>query len=453
MGDVMPEGGAGHPGDAEAVRPRPRRWYATLYIQVLIGIACGILLGHFAPATARSCKWLGDIFIDLIKMTIAPIIFCTLVHGIAGMGNMRKTGRTGLHALIYFEVVSTAALAIGVLAAEIIRPGAGFGVDVSTLDASAVSKYVRAASQESIVSHIMAIVPTSFLSPLVGGDLLQVLLVSILSGLAIVSLGEKAAPARAAIEIMGGIMTWIIGVIVKLAPLGAFGAIAFTVGQYGVGKLGSLAWLIGTFYATSLIFVLVVLGGIARLVGFSIFRYLSFIKDEVLIVFGSSSSETVLPRMMSKMEALGASRSVVGLVIPTGYSFNLDGTNIYMTLTTLFLAQVVGAHLSLEQYAMILGLTMLTSKGAAGVSGAGFVTLAATLSALPNSPIPVAALTIVLGIDKFMSECRSVTNVIGNGVATLAVAAWHGELDRDKMREALAGREAATLAPAETLAS
>jgi aerobic C4-dicarboxylate transport protein len=417
----------------------PRQpWYKVLYIQVLIAIVLGGLLGYVAPETAKSVKWLGDAFIALIKMMIAPIIFCTIVHGISAMGDLKKVGRVGLKALVYFEVVSTLALFIGVVVGEVVRPGSGFGADPKTLDPTAVASYASAAAKESTIAHILAIIPKSFFDALAGGDLLQTLLISILTGVIVAGFGEKATQIGHVIEVAGQIFFRIIGLIVKLAPLGAFGAMAFTIGQYGVGSIGRLAALVGTFYLASLLFVIVVLGSIARYVGFSILRFIAYIKDELLIVLGTSSSETVLPQIMVKMRGLGASESVVGLVVPTGYSFNLDGTNIYMTLTTLFLAQAVGADLSFGQYATIILVAMLTSKGASGVTGAGFITLAATLAAIPNNPVPVAAMALVLGIDKFMSECRALTNLIGNGVATIVISAWENELDREKLKTALA---------------
>ncbi|GJE09091.1 MULTISPECIES: dicarboxylate/amino acid:cation symporter [Methylobacterium] len=413
-------------------------WYKVLYIQVLIAIALGVLLGWYDPATGKSMKWLGDAFIGLIKMMIAPIIFCTIVHGIASIGDLKKVGRVGLKALVYFEVVSTVALLIGVLVGEIIKPGAGFNADPSKLDASKVASYASKAAADSTVAHILAIIPKSFLDPFATGDLLQVLLISILTGVVVTNLGDRAASVNRAIDTAGQIFFRIIGIIVKLAPVGAFGAMAFTIGEYGIQKVYDLAWLVGTFYITAILFVLVVLGTIARVAGFSILRFLAYIKDELLIVVGTSSSETVLPQLMTKMRRLGASDSVVGLVVPTGYSFNLDGTNIYMTLATLFLAQAVGVDLSISQYATIILVAMLTSKGASGVTGAGFITLAATLSAIPNSPVPVAAMTLVLGIDKFMSECRALTNLVGNGVACVVVSRWEGELDVTKLNEVMA---------------
>lgn len=418
-------------------------WYRVLYIQVLIAILLGVLVGYLFPAKQYPdmIKWmkaLGDIFISLIKMMIAPIIFCTIVHGISSMGDLKKVGRVGLKALIYFEVVSTLALLVGVVVGEIFQPGAGFGADPKTLDPNAVKTFTDAAAKDSTIAHILALVPKSYFDAFAGGDLLQVLLVSILTGVVITQLGAVGEKVGHVVETMGQIFFKIIGLVVKVAPIGAFGAMAFTIGTYGLGSLGKLAALVGTFYLTSVLFVVVVLGAIAWFSGFSILRFIAYIKDELLIVLGTSSSETVLPQMMQKMEGLGASKPVVGLVIPTGYSFNLDGTNIYMTLATLFLAQAVGADLSVGQYVTIIAVAMLTSKGASGVTGAGFITLAATLAAIPNSPVPVAAMALILGIDKFMSECRALTNLVGNGVATVVISNWEGELDREKLKIAMA---------------
>ena len=413
-----------------------RPWYSILYVQVLIAIAIGIALGHFFPKTGVAMKPLGDGFIQLIKMMIAPVIFCTVVHGIASMSDLTKIGRVGLKTLLYFEVVSTVALAIGLLVGEIVHPGAGFNIDPASLDPKAVAGYVSRAKEEGIIAHLMAIIPNSFFGALANGDLLQVLLVSILTGFAISRLGELGKRIAGVIDAAAKVFFRIIGFIVRVAPLGAFGAMAFTIGAYGVGALWNLAELILTFYATSALFVLVVLGAIARFSGFSILRFIAYIKDELLIVLGTSSSETVLPHMIQKMERLGASRAVVGLVIPTGYSFNLDGTNIYMTLATLFLAQATNTPLTIGQELTILAIAMLTSKGASGVTGAGFVTLAATLTIIPD--IPIQSLAILVGIDKFMSECRALTNLIGNGVATVVISIWEGELDRHKLHDALA---------------
>ncbi|WP_204165300.1 dicarboxylate/amino acid:cation symporter [Methylobacterium radiodurans] len=425
-----------HTGTAGAAPREP--WYKVLYIQVLIAIVLGVAIGYLYPEFGKSLKWLGDAFVALIKMMIAPIIFCTIVHGIASIGDLKKVGRVGLKALIYFEVVSTLALLIGIVVGEVIQPGAGFHADPSKLDASKVAGYAQKAAADSTIAHIMALIPKSFFDAFATGDLLQVLLISILTGVVVTGMGQKAEGIAHAIDTAGQIFFRIIGLIVKLAPIGAFGAMAFTIGEYGIQKVVDLAWLVGTFYVTSALFVIVVLGGIARFAGFSIFKFLAYIKDELLIVLGTSSSETVLPHIMTKMRRLGASDSVVGLVVPTGYSFNLDGTNIYMTLATLFLAQAVGADLSVGQYATIILVAMLTSKGASGVTGAGFITLAATLAAIPNNPVPVAAMTLVLGIDKFMSECRAITNLIGNGVACVVVSRWEGELDVKKLNEVMA---------------
>jgi aerobic C4-dicarboxylate transport protein len=413
-----------------------RPWYKVLYIQVLIAIVIGILIGHFYPNTGKAFKPLGDAFISLIKMMIAPIIFCTVVHGISSMGDLKKVGRVGLKTLFYFECVSTLALLIGLLVGEIVQPGHGFNIDPASIDPKSVATYVTRAKDEGIVNHLMAIIPDTFIGAFAKGDLLQILLVSILTGFAISQLGELGARVANAIDMMAKVFFRIIAMIVRVAPIGAFGAMAFTVGAYGLGSLWNLAALVATFYLTSLIFIFLVLGTIAKLAGFSILRFLGFIKDELLIVLGTSSSETVLPQMMIKMERLGASRSVVGLVVPTGYSFNLDGTNIYMTLATLFLAQATNTPLTLGQEMGILVIAMITSKGASGVTGAGFVTLAATLAIVPD--IPIQSLALLLGIDKFMSECRALTNLIGNGVATVVISRWEGEMDADKLHHIMA---------------
>jgi aerobic C4-dicarboxylate transport protein len=413
-----------------------RPWYTILYVQVLIGIAIGIAVGYFYPHAGAAMKPLGDGFIPLIKMMIAPVIFCTVVHGIASMSDLKKVGRVGLKTLVYFEAVSTVALVIGLIVGEVVQPGSGFNIDPTTLDPKAVTGYVARAKEEGIVAHLLAIIPNTFVGALANGDLLQVLLIAILTGFVVARMGAVGAGVVTVIDTAGKVFFRIIAMIVRLAPLGAFGAMAFTIGAYGIGSLVNLGELILTFYVTALLFVLLVLGLIARLAGFSILRFIAYIKDELLIVLGTSSSETVLPHMMQKMERLGASRSVVGLVIPTGYSFNLDGTNIYMTLATLFLAQATNTHLTLGQELTILGVAMLTSKGASGVTGAGFVTLAATLSIIPD--IPIQSLAILVGIDKFMSECRALTNLVGNGVATIVISRWEGELDVKKLHETMA---------------
>jgi aerobic C4-dicarboxylate transport protein len=422
------------PPKAAARAHRP--WYTVLYLQVLIAIALGIAVGHFFPDLGKALKPLGDGFIALIKMMIAPIIFCTVVHGISSMGDLTKVGRVGVKTLFYFECVSTLALAIGLIVGELVHPGAGFNIDPAAIDPKSVATYVTRAKEEDIVSHLMAIIPDTFFGALARGDLLQVLLVSILSGFAVALLGDTGKRVTDAIDVAAKVFFRIIALIVRVAPLGAFGAMAFTIGAYGLASLWNLLALIATFYLTSAIFVLLVLGAIAHLAGFSILRLIGYIKDELLIVLGTSSSETVLPQIMLKMERLGASRPVVGLVVPTGYSFNLDGTNIYMTLATLFLAQATNTHLTFGQEMGILVIAMITSKGASGVTGAGFVTLAATLAIVPD--IPIQSLAILLGIDKFMSECRALTNLIGNAVATVVISRWEGELDTDKLHEAMA---------------
>jgi aerobic C4-dicarboxylate transport protein len=421
------------PTDKPAAR---RPWYKELYIQVLIAIAVGIVLGHYFPATGVAMKPLGDAFIALIRMMIAPVIFCTVVHGIASMSDLKKVGRVGVKTLVYFEVISTLALAIGLLVGEVVRPGAGFNIDPATLDLKAISSYVTRASEDSLTSHLLAIIPDSYFWAFARGDLLQILLVSLLTGFAVSRLGAVGERITAAIELAAKAFFSIIHMIVLVAPIGAFGAMAFTIGQYGIGSLVNLGALIATFYATAAIFVLAVLGTVARLCGFSILRFIGYIKDELMIVLGTSSSETVLPQMMLKMERLGASKPVVGLVIPTGYSFNLDGTNIYMTLATLFLAQATNTPLTFGQELVILAIAMITSKGASGVTGAGFVTLAATLAIVPT--IPIQSLALLLGIDRFMSQCRALTNLIGNGVATVVISRWEGELDAKRLREAMA---------------
>jgi aerobic C4-dicarboxylate transport protein len=407
-----------------------------LWFQVLIATLAGVAVGIADPGLGAALKPLGDGFIALIRMMIAPVIFCTVVHGIGSMSDMKKVGRIGIKTLVYFELVSTLALAIGLVVANLVKPGSGFNIDPATLDPKLVSSYVTRAHEDSVVGHLLAIIPNSFFDAFAKGDLLQVLLVAILTGFAIPRLGALGERIAAVIDGAGKLFFRIIGMIVRVAPIGAFGALAFTVGASGVGALWNLVELILTFYATSILFVLLVLGTIAHFAGFSILRFIAYIKDELLIVLGTSSSETVLPHMIQKMERLGASKAVVGLVIPTGYSFNLDGTNIYMTLATLFLAQATNTPLTLGQELGILAIAMLTSKGASGVTGAGFVTLAATLAIVPD--IPIQALAILVGIDKFMSECRALTNLVGNGVATVVISRLEHELDEDELHQAMA---------------
>ncbi|MFC0268283.1 dicarboxylate/amino acid:cation symporter [Kushneria aurantia] len=412
-----------------------RPFYKVLYIQVIIAIVLGGLLGAFYPALGQQMKPLGDGFIALIKMVIGPIIFCTVVSGIAGMQNMKQMGRVGGKALLYFEVVSTFALLIGLLSGHLFRPGSGFNVDVATLDTSAISQYTTAAASHGTVDFLLGIIPHTFISAFSDGNILQVLLLAILTGAAVSALGDKGAPVIHGIELLSKVFFKIIGFITRLAPIGAFGAIAFTIGKYGLGALLPMLKLVGTFYFTAIFFVVVVLGIVAWRVGFNIFRFIGYIKEELLIVLGTSSSESALPQLMQKLERAGCSRSVVGLVVPTGYSFNLDGTNIYMTMAVLFIAQATNTDLTLTQQITLLLVAMLTSKGASGVTGAGFITLGATLAVVPS--LPVAGMVLILGVDRFMSECRALTNFIGNGVATVVVSAWERELDRSMLRDVL----------------
>lgn len=402
-----------------------------LYVQVLTAIMIGILLGHFFPEAAVTMKPLGDGFIKLIKMLIAPIIFCTVVSGIAGMQALDKVGRVGVKALLYFEVVSTLALVIGLLVVHIVQPGSGMNVDASTLNTKSLSAYTEQAKHLSLIDFLLNIIPASVIDAFAKGDILQVLLFSVLFGISLAGMRETGAEVVTFINKVAQALFGIVETIMKLAPIGAFGAMAFTIGKYGVSSLVPLVTLMGSFYLTCLLFVFGVLGVIARLTGFSIVDFIRYIKDELLIVLGTSSSESVLPRMMTKLEKLGCSKSVVGLVIPTGYSFNLDGTSIYLAMAAIFVAQATNTHLSLTQELTLLAVLLLTSKGAAGVTGSGFITLAATLSTVPT--IPVAGLALILGIDRFMSEARALTNLIGNGVATIVAAKWENELDQQQL--------------------
>jgi len=411
-------------------------FYRILYVQVIAAIFAGVLLGHFLPGDAIAMKPLGDAFIKLVRMIISPVIFCTVVTGIASMHDMRKVGRVGGKALLYFEIVSTVALAIGLLAAHVLQPGKGFNVDPSTLDASAVSGYAAQATHgEGLAGFFMHIVPDTFVGAFTQGDILPVLLIAMLFGSALAVMGEPAKPVIGLIEALSKAFFKIVHVITSLAPIGAFGAMAFTIGKYGIESLLPMMKLIGTFYLTAFLFVIFGLGMVAKACGFSIFRFLAFIKDELLIVLGTSTSEAALPQLMEKLERLGCARGIVGLVVPTGYSFNLDGTNIYMTLAVLFLAQATNTHMTVMQEVTLLAVTMLTSKGSTGVTGAGFITLAASLSVVPT--VPVTAMVLILGIDRFMSECRALTNIVGNGVATIVVASWEKELDRGMLRAQL----------------
>ncbi len=414
---------------------RSKSYYKHLYVQVLIAILLGVLLGHFFPETAITMKPLGDGFIKLIKMIIAPIIFCTVVTGIAGMQDMDKVGRVGVKTLIYFEVVSTLALIIGLIVVHVIQPGVGMNIDVNSLDTKGLTAFTEGAKSQSIVDFLLNIIPVSVVDAFAKGDILQVLLFSLLFGFSLAAMKSSGNEVVAFITKISHALFGIVETIMKLAPFGAFGAMAFTVGKYGISSLAPLASLMGSFYLACLLFIFVVLGLIAKLVGFSLIQFIIYIKDELLIVLGTSSSESVLPRIITKLERLGCSKSVVGLVIPTGYSFNLDGTSIYLSMAAIFVAQATNTSLSLVQELTILAVLLLTSKGAAGVTGSGFITLAATLSAIPT--IPVAGLALILGIDRFMSEARALTNLIGNGVATVVAAKWEKELDEEKMHQEL----------------
>jgi len=412
------------------------RPFRHLYVQVLTAVALGVLAGALWPAFGASLKPLGDGFIKLIKMAVAPVIFCTVAAGIARMRDMKAFGRLGARTLVYFDVVSTVALVIGLVIGNLVHPGKGFDVDPAHLDPSIGAGYAaKAAHGEGLAEHLLGLIPDAFIGAFAKGDLLQVLVIAVLTGFACTRLGALGEKTADVLEQIGQLFFGIIGIVVKLAPIGAFGAMAFTVGKYGLTSLLNLGALVGTFYATSAAFVLVVLGAIAAVTGFSIFKFLAYIREELLIVLGTSSSESALPQLMLKLERLGAGKATVGLVVPTGYSFNLDGTNIYMTLATLFLAQATNTPLTLSQELTLLGVAMLTSKGASGVTGAGFVTLAATLAVVPA--VPVAALALLVGVDRFMSECRALTNFIGNGVAALALSRWEGDLDRGKLRAEL----------------
>ncbi len=434
--------------------PRPP-FYKHLYVKVLAAIFIGVILGILSPSDLKTVpawqqpwvllppgwgeamKPFGDAFIKMIKMLIAPIIFCTVVHGIASMKNMRKVGSVGIKALVYFEVVTTLALAIGVIISNFFKPGAGMNVDVATLNASAVSSFVAKAKEHGAIDYFLNIIPNTVVGAFSEGEILQVLFLAILFGFALFALGDRGKPLVALIDITAHAFFGIVTIIMKVAPLGAFGAMAFTIGKYGLGTLLPLGKLMLCFYATCLVFIFLVLGTIAALTGFSIFKFIGYIKEELLIVLGTSSSESVLPRMINRMKALGCEESVVGLVIPAGYSFNLDGTCIYLTMATLFLAQATNTDLTLWQQLGILTILLLTSKGAAGVTGSGFVVLAATLSS--TGTLPVASIALILGVDRFMSEARALTNLVGNGVATVVVSKMEGALDMEQMRRQLSG--------------
>ncbi|UWU89121.1 dicarboxylate/amino acid:cation symporter [Bradyrhizobium sp. CB1015] len=416
---------------APVAPPVAKPWYKVLYVQVLIAIVLGAIVGWLWPTVATNewIKALGDGFIKLIKMVIAPIIFCTVVSGIAHIQDAKKVGRIGVKALVYFEVVSTFALVIGLIVGNLVKPGSGFGNAAAS--EAAVANYAKQAAGQKSVDFVLHIIPDTVVGAFAQGEILQVLLFAVLFGFALMSLGERGHTIRSFIDDAAHAVFGVISIVMRAAPIGAFGAMAYTIGKFGTGAILNLIGLIATFYVTAALFVFVVLGLIARVAGFSIFKFLAYIKDELLIVLGTSSSESALPSLMEKLERLGCSKSVVGLVVPTGYSFNLDGTNIYMTLATLFIAQALGVELSFGQQMTILVVAMLTSKGASGITGAGFITLAATLAVVDPRLVP--GMAIVLGIDKFMSECRALTNLCGNGVACVIVAWWEGELDRDKL--------------------
>ncbi|MET0535245.1 MAG: dicarboxylate/amino acid:cation symporter [Steroidobacter sp.] len=437
--------------DAEAVAPAtPKRVpaYRSLYAQVIVAIIVGGLIGHFQPSAGVALKPLGDAFIALVKMIIAPVIFITVTSGIAGMSSLASLRSVALKAFGYFLAVSSFALVIGMIVANVVQPGAGMNIDPSTLDAGAVATYASKAHEQSIVGFLMNIIPTTFLAALTGGEILPVLFVAILFGISISLVGAPAAPVVSVLESASEVFFRLVSVLMKAAPIGALGAFAFTIGKYGIGVIANLAALLATFYVTSALFVLIVLGLIARANGFSVIRLISYLRAELLLVLGTSSSESALPSLIKKLEAAGCSKAVVGLVVPTGYSFNLDGTNIYMTLAALFIAQATGVDLSIGEQLLLLLVAALSSKGAAGVTGAGFITLAATLAVTPS--VPVAGMTLILGIDRFMSECRALTNFIGNAVATIVVSRWEGALDVQALESALSNPNAAPASQSNT---
>jgi aerobic C4-dicarboxylate transport protein len=413
-----------------------RPFYKVMWVQILFAIALGVVLGHFRPTTAIAMKPLGDAFIRLITMVVTLIIFCTVVSGIAGLQDLKKVGRVGGKAMLYFEIVSTLALFIGLAVGNIVKPGNGFNANPATLDAKSVSDYAGQAKAQSVTEFLLHIIPTTMVDAFAKGDILQVLLVSILFGAALSMMGPRCKPLIDLFDALSHAVFGIVNIVMLAAPIGAFGAMAFTVGKYGVASLGPLVKLIGTFYLTSILFVILILGAIALAFGFSIFKFLLYIKEEILVVLGTSSSDTALPSLMEKMNRLGCSKSLVGLVVPTGYIFNTDGTGIYMTMAALFVAQATNTHLTLMQQFTIVAVATLTSKGASGVQGASFIALVGTLLVVPT--IPVAGMALILGIDRFMSGARALVNMIGNGVATVVVARWEGELDRDRLKETLA---------------
>ena len=423
----------------QAAPARRTPLHAQLYAQVLLAIIAGGLIGHFAPETGVALKPLGDAFIKLVKMIIAPVIFLTIVTGIAGMRGLGDVGRVAGKAFAYFLFFSTIALIIGLVVANVVQPGSGMNIDPATLETGAVNDYVKKAKDQTITAFLIDIIPNSVLGAFVDGNLLQVLFFAISFGIALAMGGAAAQPVVKLLEAVGAAFFTLVAIFMRAAPIGAFGAFAFTIGKYGIGSIANLAALVATFYVTSLLFVIVVLGLVARGAGFSIFTLIRYLKAELLLVLGTSSSESALPSLMDKMERAGCPRPIVGLVVPTGYSFNLDGTNIYMTLAALFIAQATGIELSLGEQLLLLGVAMLSSKGAAGVTGAGFITLAATLSIVPS--VPIAGMALILGIDRFMSECRALTNFIGNAVATIVVSRWEGAIDEGRFTAVFTNNE------------
>ena len=417
--------------DEQSQPPKKQKFYQILYVQVIFAIVAGVLLGHFMPEFGTKLQPLGQAFINIVKMIIAPVIFLTVATGIAGMTNMGAVGRVTGKAMIYFLTFSTLALVVGMVVANIIQPGKGLNINPAQLEGDKVATYVEKAGDASIVDFLMNIIPKTLVSPLVSGDILQVLFVAVLVGLSLAAVGEKGKPITDLLTALTAPVFYLVGMLMKLAPIGAFGAMAYTIGAFGISSIGNLLILIATFYITSLLFVLVILGAVARYNGFSIIDLIRYIKDELWLVLGTSSSEAALPSLMDKMEKAGCEKSVVGLVIPTGYSFNLDGTNIYMTMAALFIAQACNIELTIMQQLTILLVAMVSSKGAAGVTGAGFITLAATLSVVPA--LPVAGMALILGIDRFMSECRALTNLVGNACAAIVVARWDGALDKEQL--------------------
>ncbi|WP_292578102.1 dicarboxylate/amino acid:cation symporter [Mesorhizobium sp.] len=420
-----------------AIAAPRKRHFARTYVQVLAAIVLGAAIGYLYPETGQSLKPLGDAFIKVVKMIIAPVIFLTIATGIAGVSDLQKVGRVAAKAMVYFLTFSTLALVVGLIVANIVQPGAGLNIDPASLDVQAVKGYVATAHEQSVTSFLMNIIPSTIASAFAEGDILQVLFFSVLFGIALAMTGETSRPVVTFLQALTAPIFKLVGILMKAAPIGAFGAMAFTIGKYGIGSVANLAILVATFYLTAFLFVFGVLGAVCRYNGFSIFSLVRYIKDELLLVLATSSSEAALPSLMEKMEKAGAARSVVSLVIPTGYSFNLDGTNIYMTIAALFIAQATNTDLSIADQILLLLIAMLSSKGAAGVTGAGFITLAATLSVVPS--VPVAGMALILGVDRFMSECRALTNLVGNAVASLVVARWEGELDQSRMEAAFRG--------------